>query len=128
MADAGSELQKAIYAALTAALSCDVHGRTPAAAAYPFVVIGEDTSVDWDTQGATGESLTVTLHGFSTYAGAKEIMELRGQIAAALHEATLALDSLGLVSLRREFATVFTEPDGRVRHLVMRFRALVTTS
>lgn len=125
MSAASWPLQVAIVAALKPALNpVPVLDDVPANAAFPYVVIGEDTVTDWSTVDRDGEEIDTTIHVWSRYDGRKEIKELMGKVKTALHEQRLTVAGQHLVSLRFAFETSFVEPDGKTRHGVIRFTGL----
>ncbi len=129
MSLAAWELQRAVYAALTAALDpVPVYDDVPAGATGAYVTVGEMTAADASDKTQDGEDHTLTLHVWSTYPGKKEVKELMARIKAALHDQPLAIVGHDLVSLRFEFATDFLDPDGITRHGVIRFGAFTTPS
>lgn len=123
--DAGLDLQKAIYDALTTALSgvAGVYDRPPSGVAFPYVLIGDDTGRDDGATEVDLADLTLTLHIFSRYRGRKEVKEIRGLIYNALHQQSLPLDTWSLVTLRQDFTDTYTEGDGLTEHGVVRYRA-----
>ena len=121
-------LQVAVFEALRAAVQpVLVYDGVPQGAAFPYVVVGDDSSVEWPVAlDADGEDIDVTIHVWSRYAGGKEVKELMGKVRAALHNRALPLGAgLSLVSFRCMAERAFTEPDVKTRHGVIRFRALI---
>lgn len=97
----------------------------PQGQAFPYVVIGEDVATIFPVLDRDGEDIDVTIHVWSRYAGRRQAKELMGKVREALHDQRLSVAGHHLVGLRHTFATVFTEPDGKTRHGVMRFRAVL---
>ena len=127
----GWEVQRAIYIALSndpqlADMVVGVYDAPPQDPKYPYIVIGDDTLVDWDTDTSYGAEVTITIHVWSAYHGAKEAKEILGRIAGILHTKELSLRDTHLVLLRREFEQVLVDVDGTTRHGVCRYRAVVT--
>jgi len=123
-------LQGALVAALRAdvtlmALVTAVEDHVPAKRTYPYVVIADLTSLEFDTKTSTGEEVTVTLHAWSQHSGRKEILQIHGELKRILHDQLLAVTDHYTVLMRREYFATFTEPDNVTRHGVSRFRALV---
>lgn len=126
MSSASWPLQVAILAALRPALSgVAVLDDVPQGQAFPYAVIGEDVVTDWSMLDRDGEDIDTTIHVWSRYAGKKEAKLLMATIKAALHERPLTVAGQHLVVLRFTFETLFLEPDGKTRHGVLRFRALL---
>ena len=132
MTSAAWDIQKAIYAALASAVApVVVYDNVPQNAAFPYVTIGEDTAIQWDTMPdgsgkGHGQEATLTIHTWSRYAGRKETKELQGSIYTALHNQSLSMDDHTMALLQFEYADSFMDDDGRTRHGVQRFRMLVT--
>jgi hypothetical protein len=115
-------LQEAIYDALNGVISVDVYDSLPDNTPAPYVVIGDDTSIDWSTDNENGLECTITIHCWSTYRGRAEIKNIQQSVYNALHRATLALDGYDSVGCHFEFSESFIEADGVTRHGVQRFR------
>lgn len=106
----------------------DVHDDVDPDAAFPYVVIGEDTHIPWDTDDSVGAESTVTLHVWSRYRGKKEAKDIQGLIYEALNRHELSVDGYHLVTLEFEYSDVILDADGLTRHGVSRFRSLVEAS
>lgn len=93
----------------------------------PFIVIGDDTVIPWDTDDTLGASTTITLHVWSRYNGRKEANTILGEIYRDLHRnaAGLTLAGYHIVDCLHEFSTVFKEIDGVTRHGVCRYRITI---
>lgn len=127
MADLALAFQKAVYARLTAApYHLTVYDNVPDDATFPYVVIGEDTIIDWSFVGVRGEELTLLLHVWSRSAGRAECKQMLEQIKTALHEQELALETGHNTLTRFAFEETLLDEDGRTWHGVIRFRALAT--
>jgi hypothetical protein len=71
---AAFELQKAVYAALTAAVAPTVvYDDTPDNVALPYVQIGEFEEEPWDTDTTIGRETTFLVHTWSRYDGMKSV-------------------------------------------------------
>lgn len=125
-------LQKAVYDQLSAYpdmpsvyddVPVDVKGQP--AVAFPYVVLGEDTHIPFDTDDSLGSESTVTLHVWSRYRGKKEAKGIQALIYDALTRQPLMLDAHDLITLEFEYSEVMLDPDGITRHGVQRFRALI---
>ena len=139
-------LQAGIYArltgfsGLTAILGTDgegfakVYDLVPQHVSAPYVLIGDDTAIDFDTKTHLGWDFTVTIHCWDfEKAGRKSVKEIMKQIYEALHEKENAVVVAGvtLVLLRCDFQQTFQEQavegaGDHYYHGVQRFRALVT--
>jgi len=92
--------------------------------AFPYVALGDETDVQWDTDDSVGREATLTIHTLSRYRGKKEAHNIMGAIKTALHQHALAVSGQVTVLCYWEFSEIFTEPDGITRHGVQRFRII----
>ena len=133
MSEHSWELQKSIFNALDGdstlqSLVTDVYDFVPESTAFPYVKIGEETSIDNGTKTLQGNEHTLVIHTFSRYRGSKEVKEIMSRIYALLHESSLSVTGASLVNLRFEFSDVIKENDGFTSHGIQRFRAIVYDS
>jgi len=133
MSDHSLELQKSIFNALDGDstlqnLVTDVYDFVPENTAFPYVKVGEETSIDNGTKTLQGNEHTLVIHTFSRYRGSKEVKEIMSRIYALLHESSLSVSGASLVILRFEFSDVIKENDGFTSHGLQRFRAVVYDS
>ena len=133
MSDHSLELQKSIFNALDGdstlqSLVTDVYDFVPESTAFPYVKVGEETSIDNGTKTLPGNEHTLVIHTFSRYRGSKEVKEIMSRIYALLHESSLSVSGASLVNLRFEFSDVIKENDGFTSHGLQRFRAVVYDS
>lgn len=137
MSLAANAIQKGIYDRLIAQLSgVGVYDHVPQGTAAPYVVIGEDTSVPWNTKSFDGQQYTLTLHVWDYFkAGKKSVKTIMQNVYAALHrqESAVTVTGFRLVLLECEFTTVMQDTTAvseidHYYHGVMRFRALVHDS
>jgi len=122
-------LQKAIYDKLTAstslmALVSGVFDHVPPKQAMPYIMIGDDTAIDWDTDNSTGFEATCTIHVWSDYRGMAQAKNIMGKIYSLMHRQTLAMTGYNVVDVCCEFEEAGVDPDGLTRHGVMRFRVV----
>lgn len=133
MSDHSLELQKSIFNALDGDstlqnLVTDVYDFVPENTVFPYVKVGEETSLDNGTKTLQGNEHTLVIHSFSRYRGSKEVKEIMSRIYALLHESSLSVTGASLVNLRFEFSDVIKENDGFTSHGLQRFRAVVYDS
>lgn len=137
MASPANALQAGIYTRLTAQLTpTPVYDHVPQNSTYPYVVIGEDTAVDWSTKNANGWETTLTIHVWDRpKAGRKSVKTLQSNIYDALHrqESNVTVTGFQLVTLQCEFETSFQETavegsNDHYYHGVQRFRATIRGS
>ena len=125
------ELQKSMYTVLSAALTEDVYsnGAVPDNTDSKYVVIGDDTHIEWSTDGDVGKESTITIHTWdndSLTRGLVAIKTLMGNIESALNRAEFSISGHVLTGCDSEFSETFVEADGVTRHGVQRFRILTT--
>lgn len=137
MMDFESSIQQAIYAALTgnAALMALATGGildyvpqaddAGADNAFPYVTIGDDTAIPFDTDTSVGADTTITIHVWSRYRGRKEVKQIQGAIYAVLHRATIPVEGQHLVGIDWIQSDSFMDSDGLTRHGVQTFRITV---
>lgn len=123
-------LASAIYSRLTGdatlmGLVEGIYDDVPQDTDYPYVVIGEETTLNNGSKTLDGLEHTLTLHVWSRYRGLKETKQIMERIYALLHTYDLAVTGASLVNLRQEFSSTFVDADGLTRHGVIRFRAMV---
>ena len=132
MSDHSLGLQKTIFDALDGdstlqSLVTDVFDFVPENTAFPYVKIGEETSVDNGTKTLQGNEHTLVIHTFSRYRGSKEIKEIMSLVYDVLHESSLTISG-AMNNMRFEFSDIIKEPDGLTTHGVQRFRTFVLTN
>jgi hypothetical protein len=119
------EIQAAIFNTLKTSLGIPVYDNVPQASAYPYVVIGNDTSIPFDTDNSIGSESTLTIHVWSQYRGKMEVKEILQEIYDQLNRANIAVSDCHLIECIAEFQETFLESDGLTRHGVIRFRIIV---
>ena len=121
------EVQRALYLALTSdpllmAMVTGVHDHVDQGTAYPYVVIGEDATNEWDTDTEQGAESLLTIHTWSRERGRMQTKEIQEAIYEILHRKTLTINNAIFYSMFWEMSDSFLDPDGETRHGVMRFR------
>lgn len=127
------ELQRAVYDRLVNFSGMpDVHSRVPQAsdsgsdAPFPYVTIGEDMHMPFDTDDSVGSEAVITIHIWSRARGWKEIKEIQATIRAALQRFDLAVAGFALVTIEFDSSDPpFMDPDAITGHGVSRFRVLL---
>lgn len=131
---AANAIQKGVYDRLKAQLAdVAVYDHVPQGVAAPYIVIGNDTSIPWDTKTEDGQEITLTIHAWDYLsAGRKSVKTIMQRIYAALHrqEASVSVSGHALILMRCEYAETFQDTAAASEadhyyHGVMRFRALV---
>tara|TARA_R100001369_G_scaffold89660_1_gene127546 strand:- start:254 stop:652 length:399 start_codon:yes stop_codon:yes gene_type:complete len=123
-------LQTSIYnalnvSAITTTLACGVYDEVIEGNTYPFISLGEETTIDYSTMTAVGSETTINIHIWSQYKGSKQTKEIMDKIHDLLHDINLTVTGFNLINLRFEFSDIMRDTDGVTRHGVMRFRAII---
>lgn len=125
----GSELQAAIYNALTTAPALaggNVFDRVPESDPFPRITLGDEQVIDDSTTCQDGWEVYPDVHCWSRPAtGSKGEVKA---LAAAVKQRVTAIDAVAgfsLVSLTHQTTRVFRDPDGLTEHAVISFRALI---
>jgi len=124
-------LQTAIYSTLsndnnlTSTLGAGVFDEVTEGATYPFVALGEETTIDYGTKDLVGGETTINIHIWSQYKGSKETKNIMDRIHDLLHDSDISVSGFNLINLRFEYSDIMRDPDGVTRHGVMRFRAII---
>jgi hypothetical protein len=108
-----------------------IYDFVPQSVAAPYVVIGDDTAIDFDTKTDKGVECTLTIHAWD-YAknGRKSVKDILSSVYTALHnqENSVTLTQYNLLMLRVEFQESFQENinnSDRFYHGVIRLRAIL---
>jgi hypothetical protein len=99
-----------------------VYDAVPDTTVFPYITLGEDTVIPYDSKTFDGEEITHTLHVWSQYKGKKEVKEIMSLIIEAVIKSPLSLDGGFFVEFTRvDFMQVFDDPSD-IKHGVIRFR------
>lgn len=128
----GEELQKAIFLVLDGdatlgALIDSIYDYVPDNAVFPYLVIGDFTSVTFDDKTSDGANTTVTLHAFTQDKDKQVAHQIIARTYDLLHNAELSVTGQNLILLRSDnFLQVFQErtDNNTTYHGVVRYRAL----
>jgi hypothetical protein len=125
-----SNLRNAIYTRLTSdatlmALITGVYDDVPEITSYPYVVLGDDSDINYGTKTLDGVQYVINIHAWSRYRGVKEATEILERIYYLLHEYAIVVTGASAVHIRQEFNTVLTDDDGITRHGIIRFRVVI---
>lgn len=119
-------LQQAIYAYLNGFAGLpSVYDEVPPNPTFPYIAIGDDTHVPFDTDDSLGSEAIVTIHTWSRYRGRKEAKTIQGIIYQRLTRAPIPVTGFALVTIEFDYSEVLVDPDGITRHGVQRFRVLL---
>jgi len=118
--------------ALLANGAASVLDHVPTGTAFPYVVIAAAQSVPMDTQGVSGNEVTLTIDTYSHATGMQEARHIMSKIYDALHNAAFTVPNQVLVQCQCLSAATGLEADGMgrfeqnaaVRHGAQRFRII----
>lgn len=122
------------YAPLTSAIGASkVFDHVPQHTAAPYVVIGDDTSIDFDNKGSNGWEVTLTIHCWDfEKAGRKSVKTIMEHIYDALQkqEGAVTVAGFKLVMIYCEFQQTLQETgsegaNDHYYHGIQRFRAII---
>ena len=122
MPDGSWELQKAVYDALSAALSVPVHSGAPQDAALPYVDIGETDALPDDVQGRDGAEETLTIHVWTVYGSQKPAKDIISAIHDALHAQRLVVDGRSAAFAHVTGRRLFADDDDVAWHGIVTLR------
>ena len=126
-------LQQSVFATLSAsdevkAVAGDpprVFDVPPRDAAFPYIVIGDDTQSDWSTATEGGSEHALAIHVWSRADGHREAKLAAEAVRGALDGAALSLTGQALIDIRHLETTFARESDGETIHATLRFRAVL---
>lgn len=125
------DLQTGIYSALSEnvglqSLGVRVYDSVPEETVYPYLQIGDETSVPFDTDTNSGIDTTFMVHTWTQNRGRAQAKEIMAAVYAAIHRKEFDIGSGTMILIQFEFETITPEPeDGVTYHGVQRFRALL---
>lgn len=90
--------------------------------AFPYVTIGDVTSIPNRTFGRFGEECTITLHIWSRYNGFKEAAEILDDLNRILADTVFSVPGWEMQGCYYEFSETIRDPDGVTRHIPVRYR------
>jgi hypothetical protein len=128
-----TQIQGAIYSKLTAssavmALVTGVYDDVPQAAkseddgAFPFIVIGDDDYLSWDTDTEVGWQCDFRVHIWSRYRGKKELLDIANAVHNALNRTATSTTGYHVLDINHVSTDSFVEPDGKTRHGILQFK------
>jgi hypothetical protein len=113
MADPSLALQEAIFARLTAEVSCPIYDGADINTPMPYVSIDREVSVNSSPiSGRKRETRLLYLSVWSDAVGQAEVKRINGEVIAALDERRLPLEVGRAVSVRVEQAGAQRDADG----------------
>lgn len=120
-----TELQKALFSALNGQLSAPVVEDVEQGSTFPCVTIGDNQHNDFSTDTEDGAEVLITIHTWSRTDSIKETLVLLDEINAILNRSELVLTSWLCAGVSFDMSSVMKDPDGRTRHGVIRFTAII---
>lgn len=128
--DGTDALQAALFAVLSdefgdTSAPVPVFDHVPQSIAYPYIVIGDGSSVDWGTKDSVGTEQDVQIEVWSRYRGRKEAHQISARIYDRLHEQALSVADQQCVLIRFESEERTREADGQSYRVALRYRALL---
>jgi hypothetical protein len=123
-------VQSAIFGKLAGSFADPVYsqGAVPQNTQALYAVIGNDTFVEWDTDGRTGFDITVTIHTWDNRPSSRGLLGVKGlmdKVYTALHRKELTVTGDTVLGMEQEFAESFIDNDGITGHGVQRFRVIL---
>lgn len=127
---AEAELSRAVYDRLRIGQAAPVYsqGDVPDNITGRYIVIGNDTFIEWDTDDRTGFEATLVIHTWDTTSANRSFLPIKdvmGDIYGLLHRAEFGIVGYNPIGLDFEFSETFLDPDGLTRHGVQRFRVIM---
>lgn len=120
-----TELQRALFSALNGQLSAPVVEDVEQGSTFPCVTIGDNQHNDFSTDTEDGAEVLITIHTWSRTDSIKETLVLLDEINAILNRSELVLTSWLCAGVSFDMSSVMKDPDGRTRHGVIRFTAII---
>ncbi|GHC69317.1 DUF3168 domain-containing protein [Limoniibacter endophyticus] len=133
MIRAATELQKAIYAALSAdstikaELGTAIYDVPPSGAQFPYISFGQTDVADWSTASEKGSEHLFSLHIWSRDPSRECVYAIMEQVNRRL-ALRPELSSLRLVDLGLSYSEVRYDDDLMLYRGLMRYRALIELS
>lgn len=128
--DAQYQVRRMLYTVLTAALSpAKVFDHVPQNTAFPYAVIGDGQSEEFDTDTEHGQEHRVEIHFFTRdpKRGRKAVMELQKLAYDALHDQSQTLEAgAAMVFCYFVNSQAYPDPDGKTWHGISTFRIVTT--
>ena len=89
---------------------------------FPYIVVGDTTAIEFDTDDVNGQEHTVTLHVWDRNPGRKRCRQVVDAIYAALHKVDLSISGRAAIYCFFEFTESLPDPDVKLQHMVTRYR------
>ena len=132
-----SNLQRAIYTALTGnlALMAQINGvyatkpqddDSGDSSAFPYVSIGDERAIPWDTKTNFGASVAVPIDIWSRSGNYIEAKDIGQAIWRALHHKPMTIAEANHTMTIMESAVYIDDPDGQTKHGALSFSVSYT--
>lgn len=118
-------LQTAIFGVLNGNVSVGVFDCPQKEPTYPYVIIGDDSFIPFDTDTTVGRDVIASIHIWDNYNGKKRIKSVMGEIDALLNRANFNVTGYHLINCVFDSSDQFLEPDGKTYHGVLTYRILL---
>ena len=103
-----------------------VHDSVSANTPMPYITIGEDNSVPYDTKTSYGEEIDHMIYVYSSYSGKKEVKEIMNAILESISSKPLEIEGGFFVEFDNIEMMEVTEVNGSpVKRGVMRFNFII---
>tara|TARA_R110000796_G_scaffold251125_2_gene381799 strand:+ start:1310 stop:1717 length:408 start_codon:yes stop_codon:yes gene_type:complete len=126
------DLQTIIYSTLSASSALDsligdnkIFDNIPQDTSYPYVVIGNDSSVNTGTKTLDGNEYSVDIEVWSQYRGKKEIKDAMEIIYGLFHNVNYAVSGANMVVSQVRNVQSLIESDGITRHGMISLSVIV---
>jgi hypothetical protein len=125
----GPEPQKAIYAALKAAVVCGgrIYDQVPAKPKFPYVTLGDEQVLDDSNSCGDGWELFADVHLWDRPEnGSKAEMKTQGSAIRVAVLSGLVIPGFVLDAITLESSRSLRDPDGKTEHGVLTFKLLLS--
>tara|TARA_R110001592_G_scaffold171235_1_gene409423 strand:+ start:4440 stop:4847 length:408 start_codon:yes stop_codon:yes gene_type:complete len=117
------DLQTAVYSLLSADSTLDglvgnnrIYDNVPQSSAYPYVVIGLETSSNIGTKTLDGNIYSLDIDVWSQYRGQKQIKQVMERLYELLNDANISVSGASSIMSYVRNTSTFVEVDGITRH------------
>ncbi len=117
------DLQSAVYSLLSGDSALDslignnrIYDNVPQNSAYPYVVIGLESSINVGTKTLDGNIYSLDIDVWSQYRGQKEIKQVIERLYQLLNDATISVSGASSIMSYVKNTSTFVEADGITRH------------
>jgi len=121
---AGIDIQTKIYEALKDSVGAPVYDEVQDNSKYPYVVIGEDTSVDNSTKTEHLDNFNIVIKAFSNKKGMKEVKTIIKNIIETMDVADFTMDDFIVIKSEIESTEFYKDPEG-IRNGYVRLSFLI---